>query len=144
MLCHMVHMASCMRGMVDEPLQDVCTPLYPAPPHVPNHSITRYALARPTSIDFHSRSGPLFSMFGRSPRNESTSATLTYMTCCYNVCSTNVVRNDVDRVSERDLCKCLRIPRSRKTSYCRLYNFVPHVLAIIKDLARCPSWWDLG
>jgi hypothetical protein len=52
------------------------------------------------SIDFDSRSGPLFSMFGRSLKNESTFATLTYMTCCYNVCSTKVVRNDVDRVSE--------------------------------------------
>ena len=66
MLCHMVHMASCMRGMVDEPLQHACTPLYPAPPHVPNHSTTIPALARSTSIDFRPRSGPLFSMFGRS------------------------------------------------------------------------------
>lgn len=73
MLCHMVHMASCMRGMVDKPLQHACTPLYPARPHVPNHSSTLlYALATAMSIDFHSRSGPLFSMFGRSPRNGST------------------------------------------------------------------------
>ena len=81
MLCHMVHMASCMRGMVDEPLQHACTPFYPARPHVPNHSTIRYAWAMSTNIDFRSRSGPLFSMFGRSLRNGSTSATLTHMTC---------------------------------------------------------------
>ena len=135
MLCHMVHMASRMRGMVDEPLQDACTPLYPAPPHVPNHGTTRYALAMSMSIDFHSRSGPLFSMFGRSPRNGSTSATYSYIHDLLRqlYVRTKAVRNHVDRVSERDLCKTLRKPPSRYTSYCKLYNFVPPV-QVLKTL----------